>query len=185
MKLYTRTGDAGTTALFGGSRVPKHHLRLDAYGTLDELNSFVGLLRQDSHPDAVPVPLWERIQSDLFILGAHLATPPEQVSRLSSMLSHPLLPAEALEADIDRLTSLAPALTAFVLPAGTRGAAQAHVTRTVCRRAERLVAAVAETAPVPDEVLIYLNRLSDWLFALARAENALAGQPDVPWNPGG
>lgn len=183
MKLYTRTGDAGTTALFGGTRVPKHHLRLEAYGTLDELNSVIGLLRLDSHPDAVPSATWDRLQSDLFILGAHLATPPDQVERLAGMLVHPLLPAQDQEADIDRLTALAPPLTTFVLPGGTRGAATAHVARTVCRRAERLVAAVGDQEPLPEAVLVYLNRLSDWLFALARAENALAGRPDVPWEP--
>lgn len=183
MKLYTRTGDSGTTALFGGARVPKHHLRLDAYGTLDELNSFLGVLRLECRPEAVPTALWDRLQADLFVLGAHLATPPDQRERMGGLLKHPLWAEADQERDIDRLAALAPPLSAFVLPGGTRGAAQAHIARTVCRRAERLVVAVAEHEPVPQEVLVYLNRLSDWLFALARAENALAGQPDTPWLP--
>lgn len=184
MKLYTRTGDEGTTGLFGGDRVPKHHQRLVAYGTLDELNSVLGLLALHLAPGLEAAGPLQGVQQDLFALGAVLATPPSHAGRLDQRLTRPTWPVAAMEADIDRLTLLAPPMTHFVLPGGCAGSAHAHLARTVCRRAEREVVALGATAPLPPEVVIYLNRLSDWLFALARAANALAGREDVKWIPG-
>jgi cob(I)alamin adenosyltransferase len=182
MKLYTRTGDDGTSALFGGKRVPKTHRRLAAYGTLDELNSVVGLLRLHVSACAGEGTL-QRIQEDLFVLGASLATPAEDQGRLEARMGRPAWDLAGMEADIDRLTALAPALTTFVLPGGAAASAHAHLARTVCRRAEREVVALAEEEAVDPAVVAYLNRLSDWFFALARAENAAAGVADVAWNP--
>jgi cob(I)alamin adenosyltransferase len=181
MKLYTRTGDDGSTGLFGGDRVSKSHLRLAAYGTLDELNSVVGLLRLHASPGCVGQDALQRIQHDLFVLGAILATPAGRQELLGLRMRQPTWSLDAMEADIDRLTALAPPMKAFVLPGGTPGAAYGHLARTVCRRAEREVVALTHEEPLDPAVLRYLNRLSDWLFALARAENAVAGVADIEW----
>ncbi len=181
MKLYTRGGDKGSTGLFGGDRVGKDHPRLMAYGTLDELNSAVGLLRL--HAKAASAEDLQRVQHDLFVLGAILATPEAKKDLLGAKMTTPTWAVADMEADIDRLTALAPPMTAFVLPGGSAGSAHAHLARTVCRRAEREVVALSEGAAVDAAVLIYLNRLSDWFFALARAENAVAGVPDIEWHP--
>lgn len=183
MKLYTRTGDQGNTGLFGGDRVTKRHPRLMAYGTLDELNSVIGLLRLHATSEAASQERLQQIQNDLFVLGAQLATPESRKDQLSARMSRPTWSIEAMEADIDRLTALAPPMRAFVLPGGSPGAAWAHLARTVCRRAEREVVSLLAEEPVDDLVLTYLNRLGDWFFALARAENALQGIPDLEWNP--
>jgi cob(I)alamin adenosyltransferase len=177
MKIYTRTGDQGETGLFGGQRVPKHHLRLEAYGTLDELNSALGVLALHLDPALEVLGSLGLIQQDLFALGAVLATPPDRAEALGQRLTRPTWPLEAMEAD------LAPPMTHFVLPGGSPGCAYAHLARTICRRAERLAVALASGEPLPGEVLAYLNRLSDWLFALARAANARAGVEDVKWIP--
>lgn len=181
MKLYTRGGDKGSTGLFGGDRVSKGHPRLMAYGTLDELNSVIGLLRL--HAKAADADTLQRVQHDLFVLGAILATPEEKKDLLGAKMTAPTWTVEAMEADIDRLTELAPPMKAFVLPGGCPASAHAHLARTVCRRAEREVVLFSAETPVDAAVLVYLNRLSDWLFALARAENALAGTPDIEWHP--
>lgn len=181
MKLYTRGGDKGSTGLFGGDRVAKDHPRLRAYGTLDELNCVIGLLRL--HAKASSAEDLQRVQHDLFVLGALLATPEEKKDLLGAKMTTPTWDIADMEADIDRLTALAPPMTAFVLPGGCDASAHAHLARTVCRRAEREVVALGETLPVDAAVLIYLNRLSDWLFALSRAENAAAGVPDIEWHP--
>jgi len=181
MKLYTRTGDDGSSGLFGGDRVSKANPRLGAYGTLDELNSIMGLLRLHASPACADGERLQRIQHDLFVLGAILATPPAKQGLLDRHLSTPTWTLAAMEADIDRLTALAPPMTAFVLPGGTAAAAHAHLARTVCRRAEREVVALAAEEALDPAVTAYLNRLSDWLFALARAENAVAGLADVQW----
>jgi cob(I)alamin adenosyltransferase len=183
MKIYTRTGDQGSTGLIGGDRVPKCHQRLVAYGTLDELNSALGILGLQLAPElAAHAPL-QLIQRDLFALGAVLAAPPSQAQRLGQRLTHPTWPIPDMEADIDRLTGLAGPMTHFVLPGGCAGSAHGHWARTVCRRAEREVVALGASDPVPAEVVVYLNRLSDWLFALSRAANAQAGIEDVKWIP--
>jgi cob(I)alamin adenosyltransferase len=185
MKLYTRTGDDGSSGLFGGDRVSKSHLRLGAYGTLDELNSIVGLLRLHATPTCADPATLQRVQQDLFVLGAILATPAARQEQLGARMSKPTWDLADMEADIDRLTALAPPMTAFVLPGGTAASAYAHLARTVCRRAERKVVALTHEEPMNPIVVSYLNRLSDWLFALARAENATAGVADVQWVPKG
>lgn len=183
MKLYTRTGDKGLTGLFGGDRVRKSHSRIQAYGTLDELNSVMGILRLHATPEVVGQEVLLHIQHDLFVLGAVLATPENQLDQLGKKMKKPTWAVKDIEADIDRLSALAPPMKHFVLPGGVPGAAYAHLARTVCRRAEREVVMLTKDEIVPKEVVIYLNRLSDWLFALARAENASAGVPDVAWLP--
>ena len=181
MKLYTRGGDTGSTGLFGGDRVSKGHRRLMAYGTLDELNSVIGLLRL--HAKAADAEALQRVQHDLFVLGALLATPEEKKDLLGAKMTTPTWAIADMEADIDRLADLAPPMKAFVLPGGCEASARAHLARTVCRRAERAVGRLGAVAPVDPAVTVYLNRLSDWLFALARAENAMAGTPDIEWHP--
>ena len=183
MKLYTRTGDDGSSGLFGGDRVSKSHLRLVAYGTLDELNSVMGVVSLHARSACASLDTLQRIQHDLFVLGAILATPAARLDLLGARMSKPTWDLADMEADIDRLTALAPPMTAFVLPGGTPASAYAHLARTVCRRAEREVVALTHEEPVNPAVLAYLNRLSDWLFALARAENAVAGVADIQWVP--
>jgi len=183
MKLYTRTGDAGTTGLFGGDRVAKCHQRLEAYGTLDELNSVLGILALNLAPELEAHGPLQLIQRDLFALGAVLATPPSRAGQLEQRLTHPTWPIPDMEADIDRLTERTGPMTHFVLPGGCPASAYGHWARTICRRAEREVVALNADEQVPAEVIVYLNRLSDWLFAVARAANALAGVEDVKWLP--
>ena len=183
MKLYTRTGDEGLTGLFGGDRVLKSSRRLQAYGTLDELNSIMGLLRLHASAEVVGQEALQQIQHDLFVLGAVLATPENQMARLGAKMTTPTWTVQEMEGDIDRLSALAPPMKNFVLPGGTQGAAYAHLARTVCRRAEREVVLLGSEETIPHEVVVYLNRLSDWLFALSRAENASAGVADVEWIP--
>jgi cob(I)alamin adenosyltransferase len=183
MKLYTRTGDQGLTGLFGGDRVKKSHSRIQAYGTLDELNSVIGVLRLYATPIVVGQEVLSQIQHDLFVLGAVLATPESQLGRLGEKMTKPTWGLEDMETDIDRLSALAPPMKNFVLPGGLPAAAYGHLARTVCRRAEREVVLLTAEEVVPNEVIMYLNRLSDWLFALSRAENSVAGIPDVEWLP--
>lgn len=183
MKIYTRTGDDGMTGLFGGDRVTKSHHRIMAYGTLDELNSVIGLLRLHVSDKVAAQDALQRVQHDLFVLGAVLATPRSHLDQLEKKMTTPTWAVADMEADIDRLTQLAPPMPHFVLPGGTPASAYAHLARTVCRRAERDAVVLGNEEGVPPEVLIYLNRLSDWLFALSRAENALAGVGDVEWIP--
>ena len=184
-RLYTRTGDEGTTGLFGGSRVSKADARLAAYGTLDELNSVLGVLRLHvSEPSGARERLPE-VQQDLFVIGAVLATPTDQLPKLGAKMTRPTWEIAEMETDIDRLGALAPPMRHFVLPGGCPAAAYAHWARTLCRRAEREAVALSALDPLPFGVLTYLNRLSDWLFALARAENAVAQVPDAKWIPKG
>jgi cob(I)alamin adenosyltransferase len=181
MKIYTKTGDDGQTGLFGGERVLKSDALVDAYGSVDETNACLGVARAARLSPALDAAL-ERIQAQLFVLGAELATPPDHRDRLRL----PLLAAEdvaALEGDIDRLELGLPALTSFVLPAGTPAASALHLARTVCRRAERAVVGVRELAALRGELIIYLNRLSDLLFVMARYENHVNAVPDVAWAP--
>lgn len=184
-RLYTRTGDEGTTGLFGGQRVPKCHARLEAYGTLDELNSVIGVLRLHASAAAGAQARLPEIQQDLFVIGAVLATPEDQLSRLGTKMTRPTWEIADMEADIDRLSALAPPMRNFVLPGGCPASAHAHWARTLCRRTERAAVALGDQEPLPPIVITYLNRLSDWLFALARAENAVALVPDVEWIPKG
>lgn len=181
MKIYTRTGDKGETALFGGGRVPKNHPRVAAYGDVDELNSVLGVIRA-TEPVTLFDPLLESIQRDLFSIGGHLATPdPERVAKaLEKATLSPERITEFERAMDDAERELEP-LRAFVLPSGTDKAAALHLARTVCRRAERSVVHLAQLDEVPELFLIYLNRLSDLLFTLARLANRRAGVGDVTW----
>ncbi len=191
MKIYTKAGDAGETGLYGGARVSKDDARVEAYGTVDELNCALGVARAALSPDierATDIgPLLARLQSELFDLGAELATPP---ARLDSKLGQrvPLVTDERigeLETHIDRMEAALEPLKAFILPGGTPLAAALHVARAVCRRAERRTVTLAymDADAVRPEALRYLNRLSDLLFVLARYANHGAGVPDVPWRP--
>ena len=181
MKIYTRTGDSGSTALFGGGRVSKDHMRVAAYGDVDELNSVIGLVRATAPVDFEDA-LLESIQRDLFSIGGHLATPdPDKVRKA---LEKATLSADRVldfEGAIDAADRELPPLTAFVLPAGTQKAAALHLARTVCRRVERQVVHLAARETVPELFIIYLNRLSDLLFTLARLANHRAGTGDVTW----
>ncbi|MCE9608575.1 MAG: cob(I)yrinic acid a,c-diamide adenosyltransferase [Planctomycetia bacterium] len=182
MKIYTKTGDDGETGLFGGPRVPKDHLRIEAYGTVDELNSVVGLVRLHLRSSqALLVGLdanLERIQNELFDLGAALATPEPMKFGIAGITDDAIT---ALELSIDRLELDLEPLRQFILPGGAPAAAYLHLARTVCRRAERLLVALARAADIAPNAVIYLNRLSDWLFVAARWVNKSEGQPDVPW----
>jgi cob(I)alamin adenosyltransferase len=180
MKLYTKTGDDGTTGLFGGGRVPKASARVEAYGTVDETNATIGVARATGLDPGIDVVL-ARVQEDLFTLGAELACVPGREAKLPAPA---LADADVarLEAAIDVADASCPPLTNFVLPGGSPQAAALHVARTVCRRAERAVLSL-EDAPARAQLVVYLNRLSDLLFALARQSNVVAGVPDVPWAP--
>lgn len=179
MKIYTRTGDKGETGLFGGARVSKASARVSCYGDVDELNSVIGVVRAHGVPSEIDAPL-RRIQLELFDLGAELATVPGKEDKLMS----PRVGEEHiayLEATIDALEEGLPPLTTFVLPGGTVAASELHVARTVCRRGERALVALADAEPVREVLVRYLNRLSDLLFTMARRANASAGVADVPW----
>jgi len=182
VKIYTKSGDGGETSLMGGGRVPKDHARVAAYGDVDETNAAIGLALT-TEPRDLFAPLLNGIQRDLFTIGGALATPePDRLKaaqRDKMVLATERVP--ALERAIDEAAAGLPALTAFVLPGGTPKAAALHYARTVCRRAERAVVHLAHAEPVSDEVLVYLNRLSDLLFTLARAANHRAGIRDVTW----
>lgn len=179
MKIYTKTGDAGQTGLFGGARVSKSSIRVSAYGEVDELNSAIGWARvvlEDEKLDG----LLHQIQNRLFDVGAELASTPSR-SEKGGLPTIDQTHVETLEQAIDHYEQDLAPLTNFVLPGGTESASRFHVSRTVCRRAERAVVALAAEEEVRDEVFRYLNRLSDLLFVLARHANHRAGVPDIPW----
>lgn len=182
MKIYTKAGDDGTTGLLGMGRVAKDDPRIAAYGTVDELNATLGIVRASALGGQFD-PLVARLQDELFIIGSALADP-DPTGRFHLAVGPEL--AEAIEADIDRLELQLAPLTQFILPGGTLAAAQTHLARTICRRAERMVVALGHRngQHVPTELVAYLNRLSDLLFVLARAINAEAGVADVPWRGG-
>lgn len=178
MKIYTRTGDAGETSLIGGTRVPKHHIKIEAYGTVDELNSYIGLLR-DSFDDAHTRDTLYQIQDALFVIGSHLAE-----DKSKSVMQLPSLDADGatrLENEIDAMNGVLPELKFFILPGGHPVASHAHIARCVCRRAERCVTHLSETEPIDDGLIKYLNRLSDYLFTLARYIAFKNGAEEVKW----
>lgn len=187
MKIYTKTGDLGTTSLYGGTKVSKSNLKIDSYGTVDELNSVIGLLRSYAIPDSYIDQLIV-IQKDLFNLGAELATPVEKLMlangkpRLSAVIETADI--EKLEHWIDEIEESLEPLTHFILPGGSLCSAQAHFARTVCRRAERITVALREVEEIRVELAQYLNRLSDYLFTLARALAQIDGIEEVKWIPG-
>lgn len=176
-RIYTKTGDLGETALFGGRRVLKSHLRVDAYGTVDELNSFIGWLRDSAGVQRVRDGLSE-IQHRLFTVGAHLASDPEKHPPTPDLSAGDI---EWLEKEIDQMDQGLPPLKNFILPGGHPTVSVCHVCRTVCRRAERLVVALHENDPVDPLVLQYLNRLSDYFFMLARQLAQDLGAEEVIW----
>jgi len=178
LRIYTRTGDDGTTGLIGGQRVGKDDPRVAAYGTVDELNALLGSARAEQPPAEVEAVL-AAIQDQLFVLGSDLATPVDQAVRTAPIAAAQV---EALEREIDRFEAELPRLTSFILPGGTRLAATLHQARAICRRAEREVVALSRRQELRGAALVYLNRLSDLLFVLARFANHRAGATEVRWN---
>ncbi len=181
MKIYTKTGDEGETGLFGGGRVSKHHPRVCAYGDVDELNAAIGLARSTPPTDLLD-ELLDGIQRDLFAIGGHLATPdPNKVAQALEKASLSEDRVRLMEEAIDAADRELAPLTAFILPGGTTKAAAFHLARTICRRAERSVVGLAQDETVPALFVVYLNRLSDLLFTLARLANHRVGRPDDQW----
>ena len=179
-KIYTRTGDKGMTSLVGGVRIKKSDIRLEAYGTIDELCSRIGLLVAQLPATDDERERLVRIQSNLFIVGSHLATDQSKTPLYPSAIL-PEGETELLEQRIDEILKLLPEAQGFVLPGGTLAAAQCHVCRTVCRRAERRIDALAEVAEVGTDIIKYVNRLSDYLFVLAKKINFNAHQQEIIW----
>ncbi len=178
MKIYTKTGDMGETSLYGGRRVEKDAVRIEAYGTVDELNAHLGVVRTLALPPGVN-ELLERIQNELFVLGADLATPPGTTS--SNVRRIDTAAVQRLEQDIDRLDVTLPELRTFILPSGSPAGAALHVARTICRRAERRTVHLIREESLDRLPVIYLNRLADLLFVLARHVNHALGSPETPW----
>ncbi len=185
MKIYTKTGDSGTTSLYGGPRVDKDHVRLQAFGNVDELNASLGVARSVMETAAVDYgeidTILSAVQNQLFDLGAELATPEAGVERTTLLNATAI---EKLEQAIDKWDAELPPLKEFILPGGTHSAAALHSARCVCRRCERSLVTLMRDVKLRPEVGVYLNRLGDLLFVLARAANHLEGHADVPWQKG-
>ncbi len=180
MKVYTKTGDKGQTSLFGGKRVPKHDIRIDAYGTVDELNSYIGLIR-DQDIDINSINTLIEVQDRLFTLGSILATEPGNTKvKVPQLKSDDIL---LLENEIDKMNESLPEMRSFVLPGGHTTVSYCHITRCVCRRAERLISHLSENEDIDNLVLQYLNRLSDYLFVLARKIVLDKEVKEVEWKP--
>lgn len=178
MKIYTKTGDKGQTSLFGGKRVPKHHLRIESYGTVDELNSYIGLIR-DQEIDENSRNILIEIQDRLFTIGSILATEPgNEKVKVPSINNADI---ELLEKEMDKMNEDLPEMRSFVLPGGHTTVSYCHIARCVCRRAERIVSHLSELEEVNNVVLIYLNRLSDYLFVLSRKITMDKRAKEVPW----
>lgn len=187
MKIYTKTGDKGTTSLFGGTRVPKHHLRIESYGTIDELNSYIGLIRDQKIDDNSTKTL-VKIQNELFTIGAMLATPAEKETLKNGNKRLKINEIDTfsinfLENEIDTMNRLLPTMTHFILPGGHQTVSFCHIARCVCRRAERLSVALNEKESIHENILTYLNRLSDYLFVLARKLTFDLKADEVKWIP--
>jgi cob(I)alamin adenosyltransferase len=179
-KIYTKTGDQGQTSLIGGRRVSKAHIRIESYGTVDELNSYIGLIKDHLHLKDPKATLYH-IQDRLFTIGAVLASDSETSKmKIPDLLESDL---ELLEKQMDLMDETLPTLKNFVLPGGNLTASHCHVARCICRRAERLVVHLAEEAEVPEIIIRYLNRLSDYLFILSRFIVNEAGAEEIPWRP--
>jgi len=187
MKIYTKTGDKGTTALYGGTRVSKDHIRIESYGTTDELNAYIGLIRdQNITPHLKDVLI--KIQHNLFTLGAMLATPPEKenLKNGKKRLNIPLINEEKilyLESEIDKMNDALPDMTHFILPGGNTTVSYCHIARCVCRRAERLAVTLNDSEAINMNIIRYLNRLSDYLFVLARKLTKDLQADEVKWIP--
>jgi cob(I)alamin adenosyltransferase len=187
MKIYTKTGDKGKTSLFGGTRVPKYELRIEAYGTVDELNSYIGLLRDQKIEEHTSNSLL-KIQHELFTIGSMLATPTAKKTLKSGKerLNIPKISLEQilfLEQEIDRMEKELTPMTHFILPGGHQTVSFCHIARCVCRRAERLAVQLHEKEPINEHILSYLNRLSDYLFVLARKLSIDNKAKEIPWIP--
>jgi len=187
MKIYTKTGDTGTTSLFGGTRVAKHHIRIESYGTTDELNSWIGLVRDHVSDETIKGRL-QQIQERLFVLGAQLATEPEKAKLKSGKdrLNINTLEeqdVEKLEEAMDQMNAQLPPMTHFILPGGHPTVSYCHVARTICRRAERMITYLNENEPVDPIILVFINRLSDYLFVLARKLSASLKAEEIKWIP--
>jgi cob(I)alamin adenosyltransferase len=180
MKVYTKTGDDGTTGLFGGARIPKHHIRIESYGTVDELNSYIGLLR---HRDIDPTSqeVLAEIQDRLFTIGSVLASDPSKENLKTPDVQESDI--AVLEIEIDRMNESLPEMRSFVLPGGNDTVGFCHIARCVCRRAERLTVLLNEKEPISPIVIKYLNRLSDYLFVLSRKLTVDDGLEETPWKP--
>ena len=179
-KIYTKTGDKGETSLIGGVRVPKHHLRIESYGTIDELNSYIGLII-DSMQKKEDTKILFEIQDRLFTVGSVLASDPEK-SKMKIPDLH-IADVELLETEMDKMDLILPELKSFILPGGNLSASYCHVARCVCRRAERLVVHLSTETEVPEIVIQYLNRLSDFLFMFSRKLVHDAGANEIAWRP--
>lgn len=178
-KIYTKTGDTGKTGLFGGKRVPKSDIKLNAYGTVDELNSYLGMLL--NYPSKyISTDYIKKLQSDLFVIGSHLAKNPDKEMNLPEINEDDIL---EIEREIDRMVPVLPELKSFILPGGSVASSYCHIARTVCRRAERGVVALNDIETVNPVILKYLNRLSDFLFVLARIYLLELGISEIPWIP--
>jgi len=180
MKIYTKTGDKGLTSLIGGTRVPKHHLRIESYGTVDELNSYIGLIRDQDITER-DKDILKHIQDRLFTIGASLAADPEKSKMVIPDLHDEDI--ELLEHEMDIIDAQLPPLKHFILPGGSNAISFCHIARCVCRRAERITVHLAEESPVDGKVNIYLNRLSDYLFTLARKIGDEQSIPENKWIP--
>ncbi|MFD2145896.1 cob(I)yrinic acid a,c-diamide adenosyltransferase [Mucilaginibacter antarcticus] len=180
MKIYTKTGDKGFTSLIGGTRVPKYHLRIESYGTVDELNSYIGLIR-DQEITEYDKTFLKEIQDRLFTIGSSLAADPEESKMILPDLE--LTDIELLEHEMDRINEQLPVLKHFILPGGSTSISYCHVARCVCRKAERLVVHLADESTVDEKVVAYLNRLSDYLFMLARKIANDHNIPENEWTP--
>lgn len=180
-KIYTKTGDKGTTALVGGTRVPKSHLRLEAYGTIDELNSFVGFLSCEIK-DEGDSKILSFIQHKLFTVGSYLATETEAIPpKAASIINDDDI--KRIESEMDRIDSQLPAIRKFILPGGSESSSRAHLCRSICRRAERCIYRVKAEYPVYEDIMIFVNRLSDYFFLLARQEGNKNGK-EIFWEQG-
>ena len=182
MKIYTRTGDKGETGLFGGERVSKNSQRIIAYGTIDELNAYIGLTVTEVKDEKVKKDL-VKIQNQLFTLGTDLATPENEKTKKLNIKRTPATFHEEIEYLIDEYDSKLAELKNFILPGGSRGSALLHICRTVCRRAEREAVALKDAVKIGNNIIIFLNRLSDLLFVLSRFENKVSNHPDIIWDP--
>lgn len=185
MKIYTKSGDSGTTGLFGGDRIAKDDIRIEAYGTVDELNAQLGVLRSAMSPmDNMKAhdTFLNEVQKELFVIGSELASKDPSALNLKSITDEHVT---AIEAQIDEMQDKLELLKTFILPGGHHSAAHCHVSRTVCRRAERRVVTLAQHETISGDVVKYLNRLSDYLFVLSRTLNRASDIEDIAWIPGG
>lgn len=181
MKIYTKTGDKGMTSLIGGTRVPKHHIRIESYGTVDELNSYIGMIRDLTNHDNHLNFILNEIQDRLFTIGSNLAADPEKSKmKLPDLHENDV---ELLEKEIDKMNHTLPELKSFILPGGHTTSSWCHLARCVCRRCERLVTQLSEQSEVHPLIIIYLNRLSDYLFVLARKVLLDFNKPEIAWKP--